>query len=171
MIGSGAWRCSTSWPDTRLVLPSPTLTTVPARRVASLSRATTWEKAGATTRHALAKLQVLLRREAVPTTPPPGALYPVEPADALTVVVFIGVPGDARLQPSGSGEPAEQELPGGDALVVEHVGSHLLLPTAYGSLLAALRGRGLRATGPVWEEYVGDKPPPRTRVVLPVAPA
>ena len=134
------------------------------RTVAVLARTASWDGVERTTRHALARLQVRLRQRGIEASPPHGALFPVDPQVALTVVAYTGVDTSTDLD--------VVELPGGAAARIAHVGHRELLPYAYRALLAAVASRSLVTGGPVREEY-HDPPdgPPGTVLSVLVAPS
>ena len=138
---------------------------LPVRAVATWRRRSTWEGAEQATRHALVRLLVTLRRRGIEPVLPSGALFPVDPEPELTVVVYAGVDVDAV-----DTDLDVLELAAGPGLRVTHTGSHVLLASAYRTVLAAAVSRGLVPDGPVREEYleVPSSEPARTEVSLPV---
>jgi len=133
------------------------------RMVATMARATSWDRVERTTRHALARLQVRLRQRGIQPSPPHGALFPVDPRAELTVVAYTGVDTPADLD--------AVELPGGLAVRTTHAGSRELLPYAYRTLLAAVASRALVTSGPVREEYHDPRgEPASTELSVLVAP-
>lgn len=132
-----------------------TETVVAPARVAHRARRTTWDRAEATTRRLLAELRIELRRAGVGDHAPYGALFPTQPAERFTVVVFAGVD-----------HGADFELSGGDVAAVTYRGPHGLLPLAYRALLSAVEQPG----DIVREDYLPEEDGvPRTRVsVAPV---
>jgi DNA-binding transcriptional MerR regulator len=145
--------------------PAVEETDLPSRTVAVCRRRSTWEGAEQATRHALVRLLVTLRRRGLSPVMPSGALFPVDPQPELTVVVYAGVAVAAV-----DTDLDVLELPAGPGLRVTHRGSHVLLPYAYRTLVAAAASRGLVPHGPVREEYL-EAPasePARTALSLPV---
>jgi len=138
---------------------------LPSRIVAVCRRRSSWAGAEQATRHALVRLLVTLRRLGIEPVLPSGALFPVDPESELTVVAYAGVD-------VGAGDPDLDllELPASPGLRVTHTGSHVLLPYAYRTLLAAASTRGLVPDGPAREEYLDAPPsePARTELSLPV---
>lgn len=138
---------------------------LPSRTAVACRRRSTWESAELATRHALARLLVTLRRRGIEPRPPSGALFPIDPEPEITVVAYTGVD---VVEP----DLDIVELPSGGGLRITHAGSHVLLPYAYQTLLAAASSRGLVPDGAVREEYL-DAPasgPPRTELSVLVAP-
>jgi DNA-binding transcriptional MerR regulator len=101
------------------------------RRVPSIAMTTTWDRIDTSTRHGLARLEVLLRRAGTPGAPK-GALFPVEPTDRFVLHVFAAVP----CPPAAAGL-AELVLTGGRCLETTVVGSRRLASLAYRALVAA----------------------------------
>jgi DNA-binding transcriptional MerR regulator len=88
-----------------------------------------------------------------------AARFPLDPTDVFRVEI-------------GASHPdlvADDEWPAVEAVTVEIVGPHELLPLAYGLALAVAEQRGRTPVGLVHEEYVTLGPVPRTTVAIPVA--
>jgi effector-binding domain-containing protein len=67
-----------------------------------------------------------------------------------------------------SGPAQATEVPGGDYAMTEHRGD-LSLGAAYAALFEWMDAGDLRPSGPVIEEYLGDRRSPHTRVSIGVA--
>ena len=83
---------------------------------------------------------------------PPFGFYPRMPGE--TVEVWLGFPIDAPIEATGEVQPFE--LPGGTAVVGEHVGPFDTLSETYEALAAWAADQGIELAGSVWETYVTD---------------
>jgi len=93
-----------------------------------------------------------------------GAMFPLDLAtDPMPVSVFASV-----AVPEGVSVPTI-EIPASGYAATDHTGDHAVGP-AYEALLDWIGGNGIRPTGPVIEEYLGDRREPRTRISIGVAP-
>jgi effector-binding domain-containing protein len=91
-----------------------------------------------------------------------GALFPLDlDIEPMTTVVFAP-------DLDGRRGPQATEVPGGDYATTEHRGD-LSLGTAYAALFEWMDAGDLQPSGPVIEEYLGDRRAPRTRVSIAVA--
>lgn len=138
----------------------------PPRRAVALVVDASWDRLERATRHALARLSVLLvRRGSDQARLSTGALFPVEPRDLLTLTVFAVAGVHAPSLPL-----ATITLPGGDVMSTVHDGDPRLLGYAYRALLSEVAALGLRADGDVREHYTLEPDGHmRTRLVLPVS--
>ncbi|SMB97591.1 hypothetical protein [Deinococcus hopiensis] len=97
----------------------------------------------------LSALRVYLLQEGIWVTGSPFVRYHTfgeEKADAE-----LGVP-LAQAWP-GLGEVKAGRLPGGPALVTEHIGAHVELGKAYRRVQQAVTAGGFTPNGPAWEVY------------------
>ena len=83
---------------------------------------------------------------------PPFGFYPRMTGE--TVEVWLGFPIDAPIEAAGEVEPFE--LPGGTAVIGEHVGPFDTLSETYEALAAWAADQGIALAGAVWETYVTD---------------
>jgi effector-binding domain-containing protein len=137
----------------------------PESSVVGFAVETSWARVEQATRHALARLTVVLRRARIDHDAPMGALFAVAPDEDLEVTVFAAAPLDDDVGLS------RVELPRVDAIATTHHGDHRLLGYAYHELLGQIAARGLEATGHAREYYLAaaQSDNARTRLVIPVS--
>jgi DNA-binding transcriptional MerR regulator/effector-binding domain-containing protein len=108
----------------------------------------------------IVQLRKTLRAVNVDDAGPYGAVFPLDmDVDPIPVTVFAAVALAARAAID------TVELPAGRFATSEHVGDHQLGP-AYVTLLDQIGTDGGHPTGPVIEEYLGSRQPPRTRIAI-----
>jgi DNA-binding transcriptional MerR regulator len=90
-----------------------------------------------------------------------GARFPIVPADHVVVEIVATHP---ALAPDGAVWPAS------DAVAVEVVGPHVLLPAAHDAALAVAASQQRTTVGMVCETYTRFGPVPRTTVIVPLEP-
>ncbi|MEZ5207621.1 MAG: GyrI-like domain-containing protein [Acidimicrobiales bacterium] len=87
-----------------------------------------------------------------PSWRPPFGFYPRMPGE--TVEVWLGFPIDAPIEATGEVQPFE--LPGGTAVIGEHVGPFDTLSETYEALAAWAADQGIASPVPCGETYVTD---------------
>lgn len=113
----------------------------------------------------IVRLRRHLRDRGATWEPPFGAIFPLDIDDEIDVTVFV----------RGAPTNGEVRLPGGTAAQVVHEGSYESLPHTCAVLLDWIARAGYEPAGSVIEEYLSlgagpDRPKPRTRLVVPLAP-
>ena len=97
----------------------------------------------------LRALQAYLVKEAIPVAGAPFVRYHIFGDRETDFELGVPIVGQAQ----GMGEIKAGHLPGGSALVTEHIGSHDKLGEVYGRLQQAMSASNRQANGAAWEVY------------------
>ena len=98
------------------------------------------------------QVAAVIQDQGAVATGPPFGYYPRMPTE--TVVVEAGFPVAVPLEVSDEVHPLV--LPGGPAVVAEHVGPYEAMAQTYAELQSWIADHGLQAGESVWEVYLTD---------------